>query len=69
MPARKPQIGVIGSTADLKYPERVEALAREIGRLLAKSGCVLLYGAEKDYNSLGTAAARGARTEADWLLE
>ena len=58
---RKLQIGVMGSAADLKYEEEVEAAAEKIGELLAKEGVIVVYGAEKDYDSLSTAAARGAK--------
>jgi len=55
------QIGVMGSAADLKYSEELEKLAEETGRLIAEKGNILIYGAEKDYNSLSTVAARGAK--------
>lgn len=55
------QIGVMGSAADTKYSKKVEKIAGEIGMLIAKSGYVTFYGAEKDYDSLSTAAARGAK--------
>ncbi|MEI7749601.1 MAG: TIGR00725 family protein [Candidatus Moraniibacteriota bacterium] len=58
---RKFQIGVMGSVADLKYGKEVEAIAEAVGRLVAESGNILVYGAEKDYDSLSTAAARGAK--------
>lgn len=58
---RKLQIGVMGSAADLKYAESIAKLAEETGRLIAESGHVTVYGAEKDYDSLSTAAARGAK--------
>lgn len=54
------QIGIMGSAADLEYPERVEKLAEELGAAIAKAGCTLVYGAEQDVDSLPTAAARGA---------
>lgn len=57
----KLQIGVMGSAADLKYSEKLEKLAMQIGELLAQRQCVVVYGAEKDYDSLSTAAARGAK--------
>jgi len=60
------QIGVMGSAADLKYSEELEKLAEETGRLIAEKGNILIYGAEKDYNSLSTIAARGAK-KADGL--
>jgi len=55
------QIGVMGSAADLKYTKEIENIAEEIGRLIAESGNITIYGAEKDYDSLSTAAARGAK--------
>ncbi|MBI2624627.1 LOG family protein [Candidatus Parcubacteria bacterium] len=58
---RKPQIGVMGSAADLNYAKEVEQAAERIGELLAERGAIVLYGAEKDYDSLSTAAARGAK--------
>ena len=51
----------MGSTADLKYSQDVEKQAEEIGYWVAKRGAVLLFGAEKDYDSLSTAACRGAK--------
>jgi uncharacterized protein (TIGR00725 family) len=64
--ARKLQIGVMGSAADLKYGKEMEAIAEKVGELIAKSGNITVYGAEKDYDSLSTAAARGAK-KADGL--
>jgi hypothetical protein len=32
-----------------------------MGKLIAESGNIMIYGAEKDYDSLSTAAARGAK--------
>lgn len=58
---KKIQIGVMGSTADLKYPKDLEEVAEKIGHLIAKKGHILVYGAEKDYDSLSTHAARGAK--------
>lgn len=66
MNKRKIQIGVMGSAADLKYNKKVEKIAEQIGELIAKSGNITVYGAEKDYDSLSTAAARGAK-KADGL--
>lgn len=59
---RRLQIGVMGSAADLSYGKDIERLAFETGRLLAEAGCVTIYGAEKDYDSLSTAASRGAKS-------
>ena len=58
---RKIQIGVMGSAADLKYSRDFESLAEEIGYWVAKRGATLIFGAEKDYDSLSTAACRGAK--------
>ncbi|MDD3083727.1 MAG: LOG family protein [Candidatus ainarchaeum sp.] len=56
-------IGVMGSAADLKYSKKIEEIAEEIGKEIAKSENITVYGAEKDYDSLSTAAARGAKKE------
>lgn len=61
MNTRKLQIGVMGSAADLNYTKDIEEIALTIGEHVAKSGNILFYGAEKDYDSLSTAAARGAK--------
>lgn len=53
----KLQIGVMGSAADLNYGEKTLNFAKEIGALIAKSGNILVYGAEKEYSSLSTNAA------------
>lgn len=61
MNKRKYQIGVMGSAADLKYTKKIEQMAEEVGRLLAGTGNILVFGAEKDSDSLSTAASRGAK--------
>ncbi len=58
---KKLQIGVMGSAADLKYSKEIERIAEKCGELIAKAGHITVYGAEKDYDSLSTAAARGAK--------
>jgi uncharacterized protein (TIGR00725 family) len=58
---KKLQIGVMGSAADLKYSKQLEEIAEKVGELIAKSDNITVYGAEKDYDSLSTAAARGAK--------
>lgn len=58
---RKLQIGIIGNMADSKYGPEVELIAERLGELVAKSGHIIVYGAEKDFDSLSTAAARGAK--------
>lgn len=57
---KKIQIGVMGSAADLNYSDETLAFAKELGKLIAKSGNILVYGAEKDYTSLSTEAAKEA---------
>ena len=55
------QIGVMGSAADLHYGDEAVMVARKIGKLIAESGNVLVYGAEKEYSSLSTNAAEEAQ--------
>lgn len=59
--ARRLQIGVMGSAADLEYSKDIEVVAEEIGKLIAARDGILFFGAEKDYDSLSTAACRGAK--------
>ncbi len=54
------QIGIMGSAADLNYNDEVENFAKELGKQIAKSGNILVYGAEKEYSSLSTEAAKEA---------
>jgi len=58
---RRVQIGVMGSASDLSYAKEVEKIAEEVGYWIALKGAVLFFGAEKDYDSLSTAACRGAK--------
>lgn len=58
---RKLQIGVMGSCADLKYSKQIEEAAEKLGELIAVAGATLVFGAEKDLDSLSTAACRGAK--------
>jgi uncharacterized protein (TIGR00725 family) len=57
---KKIQIGVMGSAADLNYSEDSLNFAKELGKLIAKSGNILVYGAEHGYTSLSTEAAKVA---------
>ena len=57
---KKLQIGVMGSAADLKYNKETLKFAKELGKLIAQSKNILVYGAEKDYTSLSTEAAKVA---------
>lgn len=59
---KKIQIGVMGSMSDLKYTKEFEQAAEKIGELIAKKNGVLVFGAEKDNDSLSTAACRGAKS-------
>lgn len=59
---RKIQIGVMGSAADLNYTSEIEKIAFDIGKNIALSGSITVYGAEKDYDSLSTSASRGAKS-------
>ena len=47
-PKRKLQIGVMGSAADLEKSKKLYDLAEEIGKEIAKSENILVFGAEKD---------------------
>jgi uncharacterized protein (TIGR00725 family) len=51
----------MGSAADLNYSKELESLAEQIGYMVAKNNATLIFGAEKDYDSLSTAACRGAK--------
>ena len=59
---RRIQIGVIGSCSDLNYSGLAIASAKELGKLIAQSGNSLVFGAEKDIDSLPTVAARTAKS-------
>lgn len=61
MQNKKLQIGVMGSAQDLNYSDVLQSLALELGREIARSGNIVVYGAEKDYDSLSTQAAKGAK--------
>lgn len=55
------QIGVFGSASDLKYSKALEKMAEDVGYLIAQRGGVLMFGLEKDGDSLSMAAVRGAK--------
>lgn len=57
---KKLQIGVMGSAADLDYKDEAVECAKELGKLIAESGNILVYGAENEYSSLSTNAAISA---------
>lgn len=58
---RKLVVGVMGSMADLNYSKEFEAAAERLGELIAEKDGILFFGAEKDADSLSTAACRGAK--------
>lgn len=51
----------MGSCSDLNYSKEFEQIAEEVGYEVAQRGAVLFFGAEKDFDSLSTAACRGAK--------
>lgn len=51
----------MGSAADLNYSKDLENLAEQVGYIIAKNNATLIFGAEKDCDSLSTAACRGAK--------
>ena len=57
---KKLQIGIMGSAADLNYGDEALLFAKKIGKCIAESGNILVYGAEKEYSSLSTNAAMEA---------
>jgi len=57
---RKLQIGVIGSMADVKLEDSLKEIAKEIGREIAKSDAILIFGFEGDFDSLSSIAAKAA---------
>lgn len=65
---RAPQVGVMGSAADLGYSEKVAGYAKEIGTILGKTGTTVIFGAEKDCDSLSTTVARAAKSAGGFTL-
>lgn len=64
----KKQIWVMWSAADLQYTQSIEPLAFELGATIAKMGHVLVYGAEKDNDSLSAISARWAKSQGGFVL-
>lgn len=56
------QVWVMWSAADLGYKEDIEKIAFNLWKEIAKNGYTLVYGAEKDCDSLSATAARGAKS-------
>jgi len=61
------QIGVMWSTADPQYPEQLALFAYQLWKEIAQSWYTLVYGAEKDVDSLSATAARWAKSQG-WLV-
>lgn len=62
------QIGVMGSCSDLQYSKATAELAEQVGEEIALAGAVLLFGAEKDLDSLSSAACRGAKRAGGFVV-
>ncbi len=58
---RNIQIGVMGSCSDLAYTKKTQNLAEEVGYWIGKKGATLVFGAEKDLDSLSSRACRGTK--------
>jgi len=58
---RKPQIGVIGTFSKHGLDKTLLDIAKTLGKELAKNNCVLMFGPEKDGDSLSAQAAVSAR--------
>jgi len=61
MNGRRLQIGVMGSASDQNYPKELEAPAAELGKYIAQAGHILVYGANRDTDTLPNVAARAAK--------
>jgi uncharacterized protein (TIGR00725 family) len=62
MDTRRLQIGVMGAGHDLAHSAEVKKIAYELGKCVAESGHILVFGANKDEVTLPTDAARGAKS-------
>jgi uncharacterized protein (TIGR00725 family) len=60
---KKLQIGVLGSMVDINNSKEALAAAERVGELIAEKGGITIFGAEKDMDSLSTAACRGAKNK------
>lgn len=58
---KKLQIGVLGSMVDINKSKEAFAAAERIGECIAERNGITFFGAEKDMDSLSTAACRGAK--------
>ncbi len=56
------QIGIIGSCSDLQYSREAVDFVQELGKAIAESDDTLVFGAEKDCDSLPTIAAFAAKS-------
>lgn len=62
---KKLQIGIIGSCSDLNYSSQAIDFATKLGELISKAGHVLIFGAEKDINSLPTISAIASKKKVE----
>lgn len=53
----------MGSAGDVRYSKAAEQAAYRLGQQVAVAGAILFFGAEKDVDSLSTAACRGAKSK------
>lgn len=51
----------MGSASDLEYSAAIEQIAEKTGQLIAEQNGIVVFGAEKDSDSLSSAACRGAK--------
>ena len=51
----------MGSSAEAKYTSEAKSFIEKVGELIAESGNILVYGAEKDFETLPTYAAWSAK--------
>jgi uncharacterized protein (TIGR00725 family) len=58
---KKIQIGVIGPANSLGYDKKLELLAIKLGEEIARAKAIIIYGVEKDQDSLPAIACRAAR--------
>ena len=61
MNTKRLQIGVMGSASDQHYPPELETLEASIGTHIAGAGHILIYGANRDTDTLPNVAARAAK--------
>lgn len=58
---KKIQIGIVGSADSLGYDKKLNKIAADLGKEVAQSNAILVYGVEKDQDSLPAIACRAAK--------